>query len=68
VLHFLQKGGVGYEIQGASIVGGEGTGLNWKPLDIPENKPFFPAEDVERRVMVPAAAEGGFFRVRLFEQ
>lgn len=62
---FLHVANRGFEVQWTDQVD---LPINWQPLDVPGNRPFFPATSVATAIAdVIADAPGRFYRVRVFE-
>lgn len=62
-LRFRRAANRAYEIQAATLLAEPGV---WEPLDVPENRPVFPAAPGETTVLLPAThSVSGFFRVQL---
>ena len=65
VLQFPRKAGVGFEAQSTSDL----RSPNWQPVDCPENRPWFSAQDEVASIPLSAnRTSSAFFRVRIYPQ
>ena len=65
MLQFPRKAGVGFEAQSTSDL----RSPNWQPVDCPENRPWFSAQDEVASIPLSAnRTSSAFFRVRIYPQ